>query len=106
MKALLYSILVASLMCYFAALAGAQAPAPAAVSAPAAPALDELEQAWVQTLRVAQARATEACAQLVQAKDFDAIRSSTVQKIEARRPGYTLGPDLAKPALVKKETTR
>lgn len=81
----------------------AQAPAPAAppaVSASSAPALDELEQAWIQTLRVAQARATEACAQLVQAKDYDAIRTSTVQKIEARRPGYTL--NLSQTGLMKK----
>ena len=83
----------------------AQTPAPSAVPAvpaPAAPALDELEQAWAQTLSVAQVRAVEACNELAQTKQFNALRAQTVQKIETRRPGYTLGADLSKPALVKK----
>lgn len=80
----------------------AQAPvvSPPAAVAPAPPPLDELGQAWVETLRYAQARAQDACAQLPQTKDYDAKRQNTFVKIEARWPGYTL--DVSKGALVKK----
>lgn len=65
-----------------------------------APALDELGQAWLQTLGFAQARAQEACAQLPQTKDYDATRTAILRKVEARWPGYAL--DASKGALVAK----
>jgi len=71
-----------------------------AQTAQAPPTLDALDLARLETVRAFQVRATEACAQLTQAKDYDTKRKSTVATIEARYPGFSL--DVAKAVLVKK----
>jgi len=77
----------------------AQAPAPAK-PAVAAPALDDLDKAWVQNVALAQQLANKDCQGLDSVKAFMALQADIVQKIEARHPGFKV--DLGKGVLVAK----
>lgn len=69
----------------------AQAPATTGVKGAAvAPALDELEKAWLQNVILAQQLANTAIQALPEVKQFNAVRADVTAKIDAKRPGWTM----------------
>lgn len=74
-----------------ATIGAAQTAAPTGVKgAAAAPALDELEQAWLQNVVLAQQLANTQCQALDSVKQFTTVRNDVTAKVEAKRPGFTM----------------
>lgn len=82
--------LVVFCSCFSVLILATQAPAPAKPAAAVLPALDELEQAWVKNVILAQQLANSQCQALDSVKQFTAIRTDVTAKVEAKRPGFTM----------------
>lgn len=81
---------------------GSQAQAP--TSATAAPALSDLETAYVQIVSLADQLAQCQARQLDSVKQFTDVQKDVIARIEKAHPGYTL--DFATNALVPKKAAK
>ena len=58
--------------------------------APVVPVLDELDQAWIQNVRLASQLYQATCDALPMRDQVITLQGDTTKKIEARHPGFTM----------------